>query len=69
MVTLTGSPFKGNELKAETGKVVHFWLLVAPQETHACCRTSCAGIIRDFTITLCRANSRRRQGAKTESNS
>ena len=28
MVTLTGSPFKGNHLKAETGKIVHFWLLV-----------------------------------------
>ena len=28
MVTLTGSPFKGNQLKAETGKIVHFWLLV-----------------------------------------
>ena len=27
MVTLTGSPFKGNQLKAETGKIVHFWLL------------------------------------------
>jgi len=26
MVTLTGSPFKGNQLKAETGKIVHFWL-------------------------------------------
>ena len=25
MVTLTGSPFKGNKLKAETGKIVHFW--------------------------------------------
>ena len=29
MVTLTGSPIKGNQLKAETGKIVHFWLLVA----------------------------------------
>jgi len=28
MVTLTGSPFKGNQLKAETGKKVHFRLLV-----------------------------------------
>jgi hypothetical protein len=28
MVTLTGSPFKGNQLKAEMGKIVHFWLLV-----------------------------------------
>ena len=28
MVTLIGSPFKGNQLKAETGKIVHFWLLV-----------------------------------------
>ena len=28
MVTLTGSPFKGNHLKAETGEIVHFWLLV-----------------------------------------
>jgi len=28
MVTLTGSPFKANQLKAETGKIVHFWLLV-----------------------------------------
>ena len=28
MVTLTGSPFKGNQLKAATGKIVHVWLLV-----------------------------------------
>jgi len=28
MVTLAGSPFKGNQLKAETGNIVHFWLLV-----------------------------------------
>ena len=31
MVTLTGSPFKGNQLKAGTGKIVHFWLLVEPR--------------------------------------
>jgi hypothetical protein len=28
MVTLTASPFKGNQLKAETGKIAHCWLLV-----------------------------------------
>jgi hypothetical protein len=31
MVTLTGSPFKENRLKPETGKIVHFWLLVGAQ--------------------------------------
>jgi hypothetical protein len=24
-------PFKGNQLRAETGQIVHFWLLVAPE--------------------------------------
>ena len=38
MVTLTGSPFKGNQLKAETGKIVHFWLLVEPRDAKRQCR-------------------------------
>jgi len=28
---LNGDPFKGNQLEAETGRIVHFWLLVVLQ--------------------------------------
>ena len=34
MVTLIESPFKGNQLKAETGQIVHFWLLVVDESVH-----------------------------------